>query len=153
MTSSPRRPRAARLLASIVGAVAVAGAGGTPALASPVQASGTYNSADITLTFTGNRAAADATKVVVFPALTVRTPPFYPAGSAGVTDGCSSGATSPNPGVSFGAVTYDAAAGVTNMVVTVQGAMGAGVWAVQIGSGAVSANDPGCVRFVIPEQV
>lgn len=147
------RHRGARVLATLIAAAAMASAPGAPAGASPVLAAGTYDSAAITLTFTGNRTGSDATRIVVYPALTVRTPQFYPVGAAGVTDGCSSGATSPNPGVSFGSVSYNAATNVTTMVVTVQNVMGAGAWAVQIGSGAVSADDPGCLRFAIPEQI
>lgn len=145
--------RPAPMIASLAAAAGAALLGAAPTGASPALANGTYNSADITLTFTGNHTGSDATKIVVYPASTVRTPPFYPAGSTGVTDGCSTDATSPNPGVSFVSTSYNPTTQLTTMVVSVQNALGAGAWAVQIGSGAVSADDPGCLRFAIPESV
>ncbi len=123
-----------------------------------IAATGTDGSADVTLKFTGNVSQTDATLITVYPGLVVRTPPFYPVGAVGLSEGCQlvsvplgTGTGSANPGLSFASsAAYDATTDTTTIVVTVQNVLAAGHWAVVVSSGAVTPNpaSPGCVHFV-----
>lgn len=121
------------------------------AAAVPLRATGVDQSDVITLTFSGAVTAVDATKIVVYPAVTARTPPFYPVLSTGATNGCT---VEPDPGEPYAAsanpgVSATFVSGSSTVDVTLTADMGTGAWAVRVLSGAVSNNDPGCLPLVI----
>lgn len=152
--------KARRLLVPAL--LAVTSLAGLPqaAVAVPLRATGTDQSAVITLTFSGTITAVDATKIVVYPAVTARTPPFYPVLSTGATNGCT---VEPAPGDTYAAsanpgVSATIGAGGSTVQVTLTSAMSPGAWAVRIlpatagppaVAGGVTPDDPGCLPLVI----